>query len=122
MAWDSRKASNDVVALVVGGSSILATFRDVSQETSVAEIDAGAVMDDYVVTVAGRKTGTIPITVAVEDEPYVKALVGTNVTFTANLAGTATSGTALLSKYTHASGGMDGAQTCQFDLKIQTTS
>jgi hypothetical protein len=122
MAWDSRKASNDVVVLSVGGSDILATFRDVTDDQSVAEIDAGAVMDTYVVLVPGRKTRTVSVTVAVEDEPYVKALVGTNVAFTANLAGTATSGTALLTKATHATGGVDGAQTCAFDLKVQTTS
>lgn len=122
MAWNSRKSSKDVVTLSVGGSSVLATFRDVSDEITVNEIDGGAVMDTYVVTLAGRKSRTIPITIAVEDEPFVKALVGTNVAFTCDLAGTATTGTAMLTKATHASGGMDGAQTCAFDLKVQTAS
>lgn len=118
----TRKSAKDVVVLSVGGSDILAEFRDVSDEITVNEIDGGAVMDTYVVTLAGRKSRTIPITVVVADEPYVKALVGTNVAFTANLAGTATTGTAMLTKATHATGGVDGAQTCAFDLKVQTTS
>jgi hypothetical protein len=122
MAWNSRKASKDAVALNVGGSDILALFRDTGSRKAAADIDLGAVKDTYKITGAGRITWDIPITVAVEDQPFVLALVGTNVTFSHDLAGTATTGTAMLLDADHQSGGMDGAQTCAFTLKVQTVN
>jgi hypothetical protein len=118
MAWSDRKAAKDLGTLAIEGSSLLAVFRDFSGTSSVNAIDTGAVMDALVIEAPGRIRKQYRVSLANEGASFGRGLLGSYVTYTHALSGTAETGTGWLSECAENSGGMDGGSTEDMTLNV----
>jgi hypothetical protein len=117
-AWTIRKSAKDLGSIAIDGSSLLARFRDTSASTTANEIDVGAVMDSLVVTAPGRIRKQLRVTLANEGNAWGRSLVGSHVTYTHSLSGTAETGTGWLAECNENAGGVDGGSTEDYVLNV----
>lgn len=122
MAWTDRLKADDIVTVTVGATALVARVRNASRRASAARIDVGAIKDTLKIEKGGRVSIEIPIEMATETAQFARSSVGSDVTFTHDIAGSSESGTALLAESTEEIGGMDGAQTESFTLVVQATN
>jgi len=122
MAATDRLVGSSITIAQVGTNDLTDKFRVLDHTKDVVAIDVGAVGDTRVHEKAGRIREEISLEAVIETTGVFRALIGTDVTFTADIAGTSMTGTGLLKGGRESSGGIDGVQTEAATISVHTVS
>lgn len=110
MGVQARLVAADLTICTIGSGAIIDKLKSLERRAAPNTIDVGAIKDTYVAEHPGRKKLDITFRAAVETTGVFRSLIGTQVTYTHDLAGTSEVGTGFLFDHDETSGGVDGAQ------------
>ncbi|HUW34651.1 MAG TPA: hypothetical protein VM223_23835 [Planctomycetota bacterium] len=119
MAATDRLGASDIT-LATAGSSVVDKMRALDNSVDPARVDHTCIGDTYATEKPGTKKKEISLEAAIETTGVWRALVGTNVTFSHDLAGTSETGTGYLFGLRESSGGINGAQTEVAVISVHT--